>query len=300
MSQFAIVGDSTCDLTKKLRTEYDVDYCFMSVSYKDGKEEKEILANLDWEIIPAKKYFDMMREGTRFLTAQVSEAEFDRVIGGYLKKGIDVLYIACSSALSQSVNLARKLNEDVWKKEYPNNKVVIIDSLISCMGQGMILMEASRLRKEGKTIDEVAKIIEDTKLDYNQIAVCNTLTYLARAGRVKGAKAFFGNLAGVKPIFISDAKGNNFAVEKVKGRRSSLLKVVEMTKNLAVKPEEQVCYLSHADALEEDINFLKEHLLNEVGFKDVCVSYLGPIIGASTGPETIGVYFVGKTVTIGA
>lgn len=299
MNKFAIIGDSTCDLPRELREQYDIDYCYMSIVYKEGKEDKQILADLDWKDIPALRYYQMMRDGTRFITAQVTEDEFKRVIGGYLEKGMDVLYISCSSALSQSVNLARRINDEEWSKKYPSNKVIIVDSLISVMGQGSMLINASKMREEGMSIDEVAKKIEETKLNYHQIAVCDSLTYLARAGRIKGPKAFFGNLAGVKPILISDKNGNNLAVEKVKGRRHSLERIIELTKENVIDPEAQTAYLSHADAKDEEVEFLKDKLLNECRFKDVYVNYLGPIISATTGPGTIGIFFTGKEVTAG-
>lgn len=300
MAKFAIIGDSTCDLTTEMRKERNIDYARMLVSWTDkNKKDHEIYASLDWEVLSPKEYYDVLRDGNRIITSQVTEQEYDEVFGRHLKAGEDILYISCSSALSASVNLARRLSAEKYSKEYPDRKIVIVDSLISCMGQGSMLLRAADLRDKGVSIDDVAKELEETKLCYNQIATVESLEYLKRAGRVKASKAFFGNLFGVKPILISDAKGNNYAIEKAKGRRNALSRVAEMIKELVVKPEDQVCYVLHADAKQEDVDLMVSKIHELIpNFKDVKVMTLGPIIGCSTGPGTFGIYFYGKKVTV--
>ena len=299
MSKFAIIGDSTCDLTPELRKENDIDYARMRVSWTSkDKKEHEVWASLDWqEGISHKEYFDMLAAGTRVFTSQVSEQEYDEVFGRHLKAGEDILYISCSSALSASVQLARRLVSK-YEKQYPGRKVVIVDPLNSCMGQGMMLLKADEMRKAGKSIEETASWLEEHKLEYNQIATVENLTTLKNAGRVKASKAFFGNLFGVKPILISDAKGNNYAIEKQKGRRNAILRIVEMAKERVINPENQTCWISDAECKQEDLDLLVSGLKNDVHFKEVRTVPMGPIIGCTTGKGTVGVYFVGEKVTI--
>ena len=104
MRKFAVIGDSTSDLTPELRKQFDIDYCRMMVSWVDKeKKEHEIYASLEWDQgISHKEYFDMLADGTRVITSQVSEPEFDLVFKKHLEAGEDILYIACSSALSAS------------------------------------------------------------------------------------------------------------------------------------------------------------------------------------------------------
>ncbi len=301
MAKFAIIGDSTCDLTPEMRKARDIDYARMLVSWTDVKDksEHEIYASLDWDQgLTVKEYYDVLRAGNRIITSQVTEQEYDEVFGRHLEKGEDILYIACSSGLSASLKLAQRLANDKYSKKYPDRKIVIIDSLISCMGQGMMLLRAADMRDEGKTIEEIAKELEETKLCYNQVATVETLDYLKRAGRVKAAKAFFGNLFGVKPILISDTAGMNHAVDKGKGRKGSIIRVAEMVKETAVEPEKRICYVLHADAKPEDVELMVSKIKELVPFKEIKVMYLGPIIGCSTGPGTFGIYYYGKEVTI--
>ena len=299
MNKIAIIGDSTCDLTPEIRKEHDIDYCRMMVSWTDAeKKEHEIYASLDWESISHKDYFDMLAAGTRVFTSQVSEQEFVEVFTRHLEKGQDILYISCSSHLSASVNVARKLAAEKFAKKYPNQKVCIVDSLIACVGQGLMILNAAEMRDAGKSVEEIASILEETKLNYHQVATVENLETLKRAGRVKASKAFFGDLFGLKPILISDASGNNYAIEKQKGRRKALLRCAEMVKNEVVNPESQTLWISDAECKPEDVELIVSKIKEEVPFKNIRIVPMGPIIGGTTGKGTIALYFVGEKVTI--
>lgn len=299
MSKFAIIGDSTCDLTTQMRKDRDIDYARMMVSWVDkDKKQHEIYASLDWEVYSPKQYYDLMRAGNRLITSQVTEQEYDEVFGRHLEKGEDILYIACSSGLSASIKLAQRLVQEKYSKQYPDRKFVLIDSLISCMGQGMMLLRAADMRDEGKSMDEIAEELEKTKLCYNQVATVESLEYLKKAGRVSASSAFFGNIFGVKPILISDRAGMNHAIEKAKGRRNAINRCAEIIKDTVVKPEEQTCYVLNADAKQEDVDMMVNKIKELVPFKEVKVMTLGPIIGATTGPGTFGLYYFGKEVMV--
>lgn len=292
MDNFIILTDSTCDLGSDLRAKYDIQVVNMNITF-DGKE---LPADLNWELYSAKELYDVMRRGTRIMTTQVPVSSYDEVFRRCANEGKGVLYISCSSALSGSVKVAYTVKENVLK-DFPNAQIEIVDSLISCLGQGLLVCEAAKLRSEGKSLEEVAKYVNDNKLKVNQFATVESLEYLKRAGRVKSSSAFFGNIFSVKPIIISDVKGNNYAYKKVKGRRTSLLELCEEVKNNIVDPENQIIGIGHADSLE-DATFIKEHLEKEIKCAGFYINYIGPIVGASVGPGTIGVYFFGKEVTI--
>ena len=292
MSNFQIFVDSTSDMFTELRKQYDIDYVWMNIVVK-GEEKK---ASLDWDLYSPKEFYDWMRDGIKITTTLVPLEVFIDKWTKVLEEGKDVLYISCSSALSGSVNVGRNAR-DMLLEKYPDRKIVIIDPLNSCKGQALMAIKASDLRKEGKELSEIVEIIEKEKLCYNQFCTVATLDYLKRAGRIKAGKAFFGNIFGVKPIIISDAKGNNYAWKKAKGRRQSLLDLVQYTKDNIVDPENNVVFVVHADCIE-DAEFLKEHIVNEIHPKDVIIDYLGPIIGSTTGPGTVATFFYGKEVTI--
>lgn len=293
MNKFVIVTDSCSDLTKGLRTQYDIDYIPMH-TICDGTDTP---ASLDWEYIPCKEFYTRLRNGTRFMTAQITQGEYIERFTQYLEQGYDILSISCSSALSASVKGSYMARDELLQK-YTDRKIYCVDSLNSCFGLGMLCITASKMRQEGKTIDEVYDWLEANKLKANQFCTVDSLEYLRRAGRVAAGKAFFSGLLNIKPIIISDADGQNNAVDKVMGRKLAIKKLVtDFVENYESSPYQIVC-VAHADCEEEALAF-KQKIVDALPDKDVPVLFntLGPIIGASAGPGTIAVYFYGKEVT---
>jgi len=165
------------------------------------------------------------------------------------------------------------------------------------MGQGLMGIKAAELRDEGKTVDEIADEIEKTRLNMNQWATTGSLTYLKNAGRVKASAAFFGNLIGIKPIIISDIKGNNYAYKKVKGRKASLQELATSVINHCPDPEHNYLAITHAVCLE-DAKELVRLIEEKIRFKRVFIMDMGPILGGSCGPEMVAAYHYGTEVTL--
>lgn len=293
MRDYVILSDSCCDLDADLRKKYGIEYIPMRIIFGDT----DIPASLDWEKISPKEFYDMMRGGVRVRTAQINADEFKEAFSKYLDEGKDVMYIACSSALSNSYK-SSLMAHDILAQERPDGKIVCIDSRNACLGLGMICMTASELRAEGKSIDETAQYIEAHKQEVNQFATVESLNYLKRAGRVSTTSAVFGGLLQVKPIIISDADGQNVAVEKVKGRKNSLVRLADLFKETyRSNPHQRIC-IGHADAPEaaEELKTLVKERMPEEGV-EVITAGIGPIIGATTGPGTLAVYCYGKEIT---
>ena len=285
--------DSTGDLTKELRTKYDIDYFPMTVSIDD----RQIVASLDYDQgLTIKDFYDVMRNGKRVFTSQVPNPVFEEGFERVLSQGNDILYIACSGKLSASVRAAEVIAKK-FRAKYPDRRIEVIDALISGFGQGEMAIRASMLLREGKTLDEVVAWIEENKLKFNQFGVVETLKYLKQAGRVSASSAFFGNLFAVKPIIISTRNGENLAAYKVKGQKAAWKEAARLTVEAAEDIENKTVYVSHADNLE-GAEYLKEEILKLAKPKEVFVADLGPIIGASVGPGTVISYVFGKEVTI--
>ena len=292
MSNYVIYSDSTSDLTRELRDKYNISYCPMNVVI-NGKEH---VANLDWQEFSASQFYNWMRDGVKVSTTLVPAHVFESHFKKELEEGNDILYIACSSKLSGSINVARFVSEELLK-EYPERQIIIVDSLRANLAQGALAIKASELRGEGKTILEVRDYLEANRLKYSEIATVESLTYLKNAGRVKASAAFFGNLLGVKPMVLADSIGNNYAFKKVKGRRAALLELINVMKEKIVDPQNQVVYLEHADSTI-DSEFVKQHIIDTFSPKDVYVTNIGPITGTSLGPGTIVVSYLSVEETI--
>jgi len=292
MRDFVIFTDSTADLGKDIRKKYNIEYVQMNIIVDD----KEMAADLDWQEYSAKDFYDWMRNGKHIYTTQVPYLEYLNKFKKVLSEGKDILYLGCSSRLSGSIGLSYSVRDELLE-QFPDNKIICIDTLRSTLGEGLIAIKASELKKEGKTIEEIAECVENSKLNFHTIATAESLNYLKRAGRVKASAAFFGNIIGVKPLIIGDAKGNNFAVKKVKGRRTSLLEMINMMKENIIEPEKQIICVEHADCYIDN-EFIKQHIIDQLNPKEVYVSYIGPIIGASIGPGSIAVSYYGEKETI--
>lgn len=292
MKSFQVITDSTSDVELSYRNEYGLDYVQMVFSIAG----REYPASLDWEELSASNYYNLMRNGNRATTGLVNAAEFSNKFEKYLSKGLDVLYISCSSRLSGSLNNAKIVAAELMDK-YPNNKVICFDSLRSNYSQGMMALDAAMLANKGKSVDEAARELSIHRLRYQTYATVDSLEWLRKAGRVKASSAFFGNLFGVKPIIVGDAAGNNYAFKKIRGRKQSLEALAKIVDERIINRKEATVFIEHADCLEDAL-FLKDLIIDMVNPKKINISNVGPIIGATVGPNSITVNFYGEKVTI--
>ncbi|MBQ7879738.1 MAG: DegV family protein [Clostridia bacterium] len=293
MRKYVILTDTGSDLEKEFRQEFDIEYVPMRFSL-DGKDYE---ADLDWSNFSAPEFYNLMRDGKRFISAQVNAATFRSAFEKFLSQGQDVLYVATSSNISASVNTARVVAEEVLKN-YPEAKIICVDALRACYALGMLAIRASELRAEGKTIEETAAWLEENKLTVNMVGSVESLKYLRQAGRVSATSAFFAGVLNIKPIIIADAQGKNFAAEKVKGRKTSMVRTVERIKEAFEDVPYQRIFICHADC-ENEAEELKKMVLEAIG-KDVYVhiGYVGPGVGSAVGPGMFGVFCFGKKVTV--
>lgn len=291
MSSFILLGDSTCDLNRELREKYDIDYIPMGYVVDD----EEYVASLDWESHCVTDFYQLMRDGKRIFTNQINPNICRKKFTEALEAGKDVVYISCSSALSSSYHSACLIAKEVME-QHPQGQIYCVDSLISSLGQGHLLIEAARQRSAGKSAADTAAYIEGIRLKIHQVGYPSSLEYLRRAGRVKASSAFFGNLFGVKPILISDRKGQNYALQKAKGFANARNTTAGLIDE-AFTEDSRVLSIAHADNPQEAA-LLKEILLQRHSFEEVRMADIGPIVGASVGPGTVVAYIFGKEVTI--
>ncbi len=293
MRPVKIITDSCSDMSLDLREKYDIDYAKMFTEY----EGKETPASLDWEYYSPKELYKIMRDGNRVLTTQVPVQEFQRIFTKYVEEGYDIVYVGCSSKQSGSVNTGHVVARELMEKYKAENvSIYSVDSLNACLGEGLVAIRAAQYRDMGYDAKQIyEKTIADLK-KVNEYITVHSLDALKRAGRVKASAAFFGNLLGVKPILIADKTGYQVPIKKVKGRVASFNEIVNLMKESIINPEEQTIYIVHADC-EDEAKELEKLVKENIPCKDTHISYIGPIIGASIGPDAIGLFAYGKEVT---
>lgn len=292
MKKTKIITDSCADIGSDLLEKYGIDYARMTVI--EDKEESPAL--LTWSKEDAHKLYDTIRGGKRILTSQASSEEFNRIFTECLELDYDIVYIGCSSKQSGSVNTARVVSQKLLKK-YTEAEIFCIDSLNASLGEGMLAVEAAKLAENGMRAEEISEKIIAIRKNVNQFATVHTLEHLKRAGRVTASSAFFGNLMGVKPILISDINGTQCAVKKVKGRRKSFDEIVKCLSECIREAEVQTVYIAHSDCTQDEVELLTSLVKEKIPCKDIYTGIIGPIIGASIGPDAVAVWGFGDAVT---
>lgn len=291
MAKFQIFTDSCCDLPTEVRKKYGIEYFPMGL-VKDGQDMK---ADIDWVDYSVKDLYGWMREGIKLKTTQISVETVMELARPYLEKGIDILYLGCTVKLTGSIN-SYNLAKEALLEEFPERRMESVETRVSSCSEGLLVIDAKKQQDSGKSLDEVMQWVEDHKLNYNYFCTADTLTYLKAAGRVSGASAFFGNIIGVKPVFIADKFGHNLVIAKARGTKASMDAIVEGIKETMHPDEKDYAVILHADAPER-AEALKERFQNELGIKTVYVGVMGPIVGITCGPGTIAGFCYGKEVT---
>lgn len=290
MAKYKIFTDSCSDLSTAARKESGVEYFRMNIVL-DGEEKP---ADLDWNEYSYDEFYGWMYAGRKIKTTQVPVTEFVSKMLPWVSEGYDILYLSCSSKLSGSINMFELAKEQVLE-QFPDRKLIGVDSQTATGCEGMLAIMAANLQKKGKSIEEVEEWLINNRNKINQWATVDDLKYLKNAGRIKGAKAFIGNLVGIKPIIISDKLGNNLAIKNVRGTKASLEEIFQGVKKTYDPKLCDTIWVGCGKA-EESAAKLEERFQKELGAK-VKRFLIGPIIGTSCGPGVVCGCCFGAEVT---
>ena len=288
---FEIFGDSSCDLSTELRRKHNIHYFRMGITL----EGKDYHADLDYQEYTQFQLYDWaMKYVGHIKTSLITVQEFCERMEPFLKEGKDILYLPCTDRLSGSANVFKFAVEELQPK-YPDRKMLSVQCYRADMALGMMILEAARLRDEGKSMEEIIKWIEENRQFYHQIGSLETLTNLRAMGRVSGTAAFFANALGIKPVIMSDIWGNNYAFKKVKGSKKAREECFEYIKENMIEGVTDVIYVGQADCQETQDYFINR-IENELHIRAERF-WIGPIVGISCGRGMYGIYFRGKEVT---
>lgn len=286
MRDFVITTDNNSDLPLDYYEKNGIGV--VSLTYTlDGKTYDMYTA------LPSHEFYDSMRNGSMPTTAQINPTDARELFEPYLKKGMDILHIAFSSGLSGSYNSSRIAAEEL-KEEYPDAKIITIDSLAASLGQGMLVYKAVQLKNQGKSIDEVADWVENHKLNQCHMFTVDDLNHLYRGGRVSKMTAVFGTMLNIKPVLHVDDAGKLINIDKVRGRRKSLNELVnKMEEKIgSYRDQNDVIFISHGDCLE-DAKYVAKQVEERFGCKEFVFNDVGATIGAHSGPGTVALFFLG-------
>ena len=168
-----------------------------------------------------------------------------------------------------------------------------MDTLCASLGQGLLVYLAAQKRREGASLEEVCAFAEQTKHNLCHWFTVDDLFFLKRGGRIGAATAVVGSMLQIKPVLHVDEAGHLVNVSKARGRRGSLDALCQRMQETAIDPASQTIFISHGDCAE-DAEYLASRIRETMGVKEVFISYVGPVIGAHSGPGTMALFFLGK------
>ncbi|MFT9077364.1 DegV family protein [Ethanoligenens sp.] len=285
---FVLLTDSTCDLSPQMAEELAVSVIPLIYSI-DGKEYYHYVDNRELNI---HMYYDQLRAGAYPQTAQISPLEFREAFEPHLRAGKDVLYIAFSSGISGTYNTAAMVAKEL-QTEYPDRRMIVYDSLCASGGEGLLVYHAAKLAQTGQPLDTVLAWLDENRTKLVHWFTVDDLNHLHRGGRITGAAALVGGMLGIKPVLHVDDEGRLIPMEKVRGRRKALDRLVDHMIETAVDPVNQTVFINHADCMD-DARYVEKQVRARVGATDIHLYYIGPLIGAHSGPGTLALFFLGS------
>lgn len=290
MAEYIISTDTSCDFPLEYVKQHQLPlvtlfYSIDGVTGENGCPSSDVLKN----------FYDKMRAGSMTKTQQASIEDTEKVFREILQEGKDILHIAFSSGLSGTANAARLAAENMME-EFPERKIIVIDSLCASLGQGLLVDYALKLQQQGKNMEETAKWLEDHIQNICHLFTVEDLKYLQRGGRISKTTALVGTMIGIKPVLHVDPEGKLVSISKVRGRKQSIQALVnKMEENIGkYRGEKQPIFISHGDCIE-DANYLAELVKERFGYDEFLINDVGPTIGAHSGPGTLALFFMGET-----
>ena len=182
---------------------------------------------------------------------------------------------------------------ELGSEKYPERKLYAVDSLCASLGEGLFVDLCHEKKEAGMTIDELRDYAESLKLHICHWFTVNDLMFLKRGGRVSAATAIVGSVLSIKPVMHMDNEGHLIKVDVARGRKASLRALVAKMEKLATDPEKQRVYICHGDCLQ-DAEYVASLVREKFGITDIRINYVGPVIGAHTGPGVVSLFFVGS------
>ena len=288
MRDFVILTDSCCDLPAQMAQELELEVAPLHLEL-EGKDYRNLL---DGSEIGFEEFYDKVRGGAMGTTSAVSVGGFAEQMRPILEAGKDILCLSFSSGLSTTYQSAAIAAQDLGA-EFPEAKIFVVDTLSASLGQGLLVYLCAKEKAAGKSIEQVRDFAEQTKLHLCHWFTVDDLNHLKRGGRISAATAMVGTMLAIKPVMHMDDAGHLVPVSKARGRRASLMALVDEMEKRAMEPEHQTVFISHGDC-RDDAELVANEVRRRFGTQDITIHFVGPVIGSHTGCGVVALFFLGK------
>lgn len=282
---YKIITDSCCDLPPQMYAQLDLNCINMTVTYQ-GQDYTEY--SEQW----LKDMFEGLRKGADAKTCAVNPEGWRSVIEPALQEGKDALVLSFSSGLSTTYQSAVIAAQEL-QEEYPDRKVLVVDTLCASLGQGLLVYYACQKRDEGMSLEQLHSWVEENKLHISHWVTVDDLMYLKRGGRVSAATAVMGTMLQIKPIIHVNDEGKLINVGKARGRKAALDTVIKKMLETQIPGANDTVFICHGDCIE-DAQYIEKILKEKHGVKEVFIYYVGAVIGSHSGPGTLALFFLGN------
>ncbi|MGY1462538.1 DegV family protein [Bacillus toyonensis] len=280
-----IITDSAADLPVELLQAYDIDLIPLRV-YDEAETEY-----LDGVTLESVTLLQKMREGAVYRTSLPSLETFQEKFVSYAKEGNPCIYLAFSSELSGTYQSSIVIKEEV-KETYADLDLEIIDTKCASLGQGLVVLEAAKMAKDGASKEDILKRVAFLMNHMEHIFTVADLQYLVRGGRLSKVAGFIGGLLNIKPI-LNVEEGKLVPLEKVRGKKKVLSRIVDIMEERGKDLKDQTIGMTHGDDLET-AEALKALITERFGCEVFIVNTIGAAIGAHTGPGVITLFFLNE------
>ena len=240
-----------------------------------------------------KEFIDKIRHGVMPTTCALNAQDYINYFEPVFAAGDDIFYIHCSSQLTGSFNYMEiALNE--LKEKYPERKFYSVDTLSISVGSALLVYEVGKLAQTGASVEQLVQFAEENKQKCRCEFTVADLNHLKRGGRLSSVSAFVGTILDIKPIIKISTEGKLDKLMQVKGRKKSLLTLVDLYKTHCDFGANKPLFILHADC-ENDVEFIKNKILEINPKQEIFVQPVGPTVGAHCGPDTVGIAYWGSS-----
>ena len=287
MSEYVLITDSSADLSQEMVQELGVTVLPLSFTipgkiYRNYPDTREMDLPL---------FYDMLRAGELATTSAVNVAEYTQAVEPILQEGKDVLILAFSSGLSSTYQ-ASVLAAGELREKYPDRKIYTVDTLCASLGQGLLVYLAAQEQRKGKSIEEVRDWAEETKLHLCHQFTVDDLHFLKRGGRISATTAVVGSMLQIKPVLHVDNEGHLINIGKARGRQASLKALVDKMEKTVTEEGRKTVFISHGDCRKDAVT-VADMVRERFGTQDIRINFVGPVIGAHSGPGTLALFYLG-------
>ena len=282
---YAIITDSCCDFTAAQYQEMNVSCVPLRVMWdRTSVDHFSDEASL-------KAFYGKLRQGLVATTSALNPDNWLRAMEPHLKAGRDLLVLTVSSGISATYQSA-VIAAGELQEQYPGREIRIVDSRSGSLGEGLLLWHACRMCGAGESLQRVASWLEDNCRKVCHWVTVNDLSNLKRSGRLSSAGCMLGTMLDIKPIISVTEEGTLVSNGKIRGRKASIRMLAKKFAEARNTAAEDLVTIAHGDC-PEDAALLERILREEYGVKNILTGYVGPILGAHTGPGVLGLFHLG-------